>query len=288
MNPPSSCDLSIIIVSWNVCGLLRACLSSLPASLSPSASPTSHLLPHVSRLPPPETIVIDNASTDGSADMVANDFPGVRLIRNTENIGFGRANNQGIVLAQGHYILLLNSDTLLPPGVLAQLVDFMETHPQAGACSPRLLLPDGRPQPYAFGGDPSLGYLLRRGVNRLLFKRPLHDWAATTSQPVDWVSGACLLLRREALQQTGGFDEAFFMYFEDVDLCLRLRQAGWQVWHHPAVGITHIGGQSLKQNPAAQAAYQQSLRHFYRKHYSLPAQWLLTLALAAYNALSSR
>ena len=163
----------------------------------------------------------------------------------------------------------------------------METHPQAAACSPRLLLPDGRAQPYAFGSDPSLGYLLRRGVNRLVFKRALHNWATAVSQPVDWVSGACLLLRRQALQHVGGFDETFFMYFEDVDLCLRLRQAGWQVWYHPQVGITHLGGQSLKQNPAAQAAYQESLRYFYRKHYSRPAQWLLRAALWAYNALSS-
>ena len=206
--------------------------------------------------------------------MAANDFPGVRLIRNAANLGFGRANNQGIALAQGRYILLLNSDTVLPPGALVRLLDFMETHPQAAACSPRLLLPDGRAQPYAFGSDPSLGYLLRRGVNRLVFKRALHNWATAVSQPVDWVSGACLLLRRNALQHVGGFDETLFMYFEDVDLCLRLRQAGWQVWYHPQVGITHLGGQSLKQNPAAPATYQESLRYFYRNLYSRPAQWL--------------
>ncbi len=279
--------LSIIIVSWNVRDLLRACLASLPAALPPPDA-SQPLTFHASRFTFHETIVIDNASADDSADMVARDFPDVRLIRNTANLGFGRANNQGIALAQGRYLLLLNSDTILPPGALVLLLDFMETHPQAGACSPRLLLPDGRPQPYAFGNDPSLGYLLRRGINRLVFRRPLHDWATAISQPVDWISGACLLLRRDALQQVGGFDEAFFMYFEDVDLCLRLRQAGWQVWHHPAVGITHLGGQSLKQNPAAQAAYQQSLRHFYCKHYSRSSQLLLAGALAAYNALNSR
>ena len=200
--------LTIIIVSYNVRELLRACLSSLPAALaSPAPSsdtpPASRFTDHSSLITHHETIVIDNASTDGSADMAANDFPGVRLIRNAANLGFGRANNQGIALAQGRYILLLNSDTVLPPGALVRLLDFMETHPQAGACSPRLLLPDGRAQPYAFGSDPSLGYLLRRGVNRLIFKRALHDWTTAVSQPVDWVSGACLLLRREALAAGG-------------------------------------------------------------------------------------
>ncbi len=263
--------LSVVIASWNTAPLLAACLRTLSDAAGAVAF---------------EVIVVDNASTDASADRVASEFPGVRLIRNAENLGFGRANNQGIALAQGRFVLLLNSDTLLPPGALAGLVDFMAAHPRVGACSPALLLPNGQAQPYAFGHDPNLGYLLQRGISRLVLHRPLHDWATASSQPVDWVSGACLMLRREALVQTGDFDEAMFMYFEDVDLCLRLRQAGWEVWHHPAVGITHLGGQSMKQNPAAQAAYQQSLRYFYRKHYSKAAQLALNLALGIYGRLA--
>lgn len=277
--------LSIIIVSWNVRDLLHACLASVPAAVTPSAS---HLALHPASLTSYETIVIDNASADGSADSVATDFPDVHLIRNTANLGFGRANNQGIALAQGRYLLLLNSDAIAPAGVFASLVDFMETHPQAGACSPALLLPDGSAQPFAFGHDPSPGYLLRRGINRLLFDRPLHDWATAVSQPVDWVSGACMMIRRQALAQTGGFDEAIFMYFEDADLCLRLRRAGWEVWWHPAAAITHLGGQSMKQNPGARAAYQQSLRYFYHKHYGKAAQRLLGVALGGYRLLAGR
>ena len=268
---PAPIDLSILIVSWNVRELLAAALEALPA-----AAPATW-----------EAIVIDNASQDDSAAMVAERFPDVTLIRNAANAGFGRANNQGIALARGRYVLFLNSDTVTPPAALARLVGFMDAHPEAGACGPRLLLPDGHPQPYAFGGDPRPAYLIRRGWRRLVRDRALHDWAAGETQAVDWVSGACLLVRREALQQVGGFDEAFFMYFEDNDLCLRLRKAGWQVVYCPQVSITHVGGQSLKQNVLAQRAYQDSLVHFYRKHYSRLAQVWLAAGLLPYRLLAS-
>ena len=232
-----------------------------------------------------EVIVVDNASTDGSADMVAAEFPEARLIRNAENVGFPRGNNVGIAASAGRYVLLLNSDTMVPAGALARLVAFMDAHPQAGACSPRLLQLDGTPQPYAFGCDPTLGYLLRRGFSRLLFRRPLHDWGVAETIEVDWVSGACLLIRREAIDQVGGLDEAMFMYFEDNDWCRRMRLAGWQVYYVPTVAITHIGGAGLKQNPAARAAYYHSLAHFYAKHYRWPGRLLLKILLPAYRVL---
>lgn len=265
-------DLSILIVSWNVRELLVAALAALPAATAPTTW---------------EAIVIDNASQDGSAEAVAERFPGVELIRNDTNAGFGRANNQGIAVARGRYVLFLNSDTVTPPAALARLVEFMDAHPEAGVCGPRLLMPDGRPQAYAFGGDPRPGYLARRGWQRLIRGRALHDWATGAIQSVDWVSGACLLVRHEALQQVGGFDEAFFMYFEDNDLCLRLRQAGWQVFYYPQVSIIHVGGQSLKQNATAQRAYQNSLAYFYRKHYSRLAQAWLAAGLPLYGLPSS-
>ncbi len=263
-------DLSILIVSWNVRDLLAQALLALPA-----AAPVRW-----------EAIVIDNASQDGSASMVAERFPAVQLVRNAANAGFGRANNQGIALARGRYVLFLNSDTIAPPGSLAGLAAFMDGHPEAGACSPRLLQADGSVQPYAFGQDPRPGYLLRRGWRRLAHGQALHDWATGDTQVVDWASGACLLVRGEALAQVGGFDEAFFMYFEDNDLCLRLREAGWRVFYCPQVSITHLGGQSLKQNPAAQRAYRDSLAAFYRKHYGWPAQAWLAAGLAAYGLLT--
>lgn len=281
-----SLDLSVIVLSWNVRELLRECLQSV---IRCQASGVSGQMGVRIALPTdicpltPELIVVDNASTDGSAEMVAAEFPEAKLIRNAENLGFARANNIGIAASTGRYVLLLNSDTVVPAGALASLVAFMDAHPQAAACSPRLAQPDGAPQPYAFGRDPSLGYLLRRGLTRALFRRPLHDWAVAEPLGVDWVSGACLLVRRAAIEQVGGLDEAMFMYFEDNDWCRRMRLASWQVWYVPTVAITHIGGAGLKQNPAARAAYYRSLAHFYRKHYGLLAQALLLPALAAYR-----
>ncbi len=281
--------LSVIIVTWNVRDLLRECLRSVVGSQEPGARSQEST---DGRLPPapcsltPEIIVVDNASRDGSADMVRTEFPGVRLIANAENLGFARANNQGIRASQGRYVVLLNSDTLVPPGALAALVAFMDAHPDAGAVGPRLLRPDGTAQPYAFGGDPTPRYLLARGVNRLIFRRPLHDWATDAVQQVDWVSGACLMVRREAMDQAGLLDENIFMYFEDNDWCLRIRGAGWKVYYNPQAAITHIGGQSLAQNPAARRAYGESLQYFYAKHYGPRALALLKLCLPLYRLLS--
>jgi GT2 family glycosyltransferase len=229
---------------------------------------------------------VDNASADGSAALVQAEFPAVRLIVNDENLGFARANNQGIRASSGRYVVLLNSDTTVPPGALAALVAFMDAHPTAGAVGPRLLRTDGTPQPYAFGGDPTLRYLLARGGNRLIFRRPLHDWATDAVQEVDWVSGACLMVRRAAIDQAGLLDENIFMYFEDNDWCLRIRQAGWRVIYNPQVAITHIGGQSLAQNPTARRAYRESLRYFYAKHYGPVASLLLRLLLPVYARLA--
>jgi len=263
-------DIFILIVSWNTATLLRDCLVSLLAACGPMTI---------------QIIVIDNASADGSPEMVAEYFPHVTLIRNTENVGFARANNQGIAMAKGRYALLLNSDTILPPSSLVDLVAFLDAHADVGACSPRLLTRDCAPQAYAIGGDPSLGYLLRRGINRLLRNRPIHDWGVEHTVDVDWVSGACLLLRREALAQVGGLDEQIFMYFEDADLCRRIRQVGWRICYVPEIQITHLGGQSLMQNPKALAAYQQSLRYFYAKHYGPIPRFFLGIGLSVYNCL---
>jgi len=264
--------LSVIIVTWNGRELLRNCLRTVVRGLTPDPWSLT-----------PELIVVDNASTDGSAEMVRREFPDAQVIVNAENVGFARANNQGIRVSRGRYVLLLNNDTLVPSGALEALVAFMEAHGDAGAVCPRLRRPDGTPQPFAFGGDPTLGYLLRRGINRLIFRRSLHDWATDAIQLVNWVSGACLLARREAIDRAGLLDEAIFMYFEDNDWCLRIRQAGWRVYYNPQVAITHIGGQSLARNPAARRAYYESLRYFYRKHYGPRALAVLNLCLPFYR-----
>jgi len=264
---------SIVILNYNTCDLLSQVLQSLSPDLFVAGW---------------QVIVVDNASTDGSADMVTRDFPAVHLIRSPENLGFARGNNLGIRASDPEtpYILLLNSDTVTKPASLTALVRFMDVHPDAGFVSPRLLRPDGTPQPYAFGGDPTPTYLLRRGFNQLALHRYLHDWGTEQLQPVDWVSGACLLARRAAIEQIGLLDEHIFMYFEDNDWCLRIRKAGWKVYYNPQVEIIHLGGQSLKKNPKAQSAYYDSLAYFYAKHYGRMSQWLLRLMLPLYRRIN--
>ncbi|HQE92289.1 MAG TPA: glycosyltransferase family 2 protein [Anaerolineae bacterium] len=266
-------SLAIILLSWNTASLLADCLRSIPAG----AAGLDYTV-----------IVVDNASTDGSADMVARDFPQVQLIRSSQNLGFARGNNLGIRAADPAipYLLLLNSDTIVQPASLTALVRFMEAHPDAGAVGPRLLRPDGTPQPYAFGGDPTPLYLLRRGLHQLFLHRYLHDWATDQIQTVDWVSGACMLVRRSAVEQIGMLDENMWMYFEDNDWCLRFRQAGWKVYYDPQVEIIHLGGQSLQKNPSAQNTYYQSVVYFYGKHYGRLSRWLLRRMLPLYRRMN--
>jgi len=264
-----SLGLSVVIVNWNTASLLRGCLASLISSLFDGM----------------EIVVVDNASSDDSVPMLRHEFPTARVIENDRNVGFSRANNQGILASQGHYILLLNSDTIVPQNALNRLVEFMEQHPDVGACGPRLIRPDGKPQEFAFGNDPTLSYLLRRGTCRLFLRRALHDWNTDQIQAVDWVSGACLLVRRQVIDQVGLLDENIFMYFEDNDWCLRMRSSGWRVYYNPTVSVIHIGGQSLAQNPVAHRAYYRSLDYFYAKHYGTCAQLLLRIALIPYRLL---
>lgn len=264
-------ELSIVIVSWNTSSLLQACVASVLNSTKAESW---------------EVIVVDNASADDSAAMLSRASPSIFRIENSANVGFARANNQAIAVARGRYVLLLNSDTIVPPDAIARLVTFLQQHPDTGACGPSLLQTTGTVQPFAFGGDPTPSYLLRRGCMHLFYHRPLHDWKTTQVQTVDWVSGACLLVRREAMEQIGGFDENFFMYFEDVDLCLRLRKQGWKIYYNPDVSITHIGGASVSQNHTRTHWYDASLRYFYAKHYSPVARAALELMLPFYRRMA--
>lgn len=264
-------DVAVVIVNWNTAGLLRNCLTQLDV-------PRNAAWLHV--------IAVDNASTDNSLAMLQAEFPFVTVIANETNLGFGRANNIGIAKADARYIVFLNSDTLASPATLQHLMHYMDAHQQVGIVSPLLRTEDGRPQPYAFGDDPTIGYLLRRSVGVLLFKRHLHDWNVKNDVAVDWVSGACLMMRREALQAVGGFDDNIFMYFEDNDLCLRARNAGWLVIYDGTSEITHLGGSSTRHNRAAQEAYQQSLRYFHQKHYGGFSMRLLNAVLPLYTRMS--
>ncbi len=265
-------DVSILIVNWNGARLLPDCLDSIPAGAEGLRY---------------EVIIVDNASTDEGVPWLMAVHPEVELIRNPQNLGFARANNQALAIARGRYALLLNNDARLASGTLTHLVDWMDKARMVGAVSPRLVMPDGKPQPYAFGKDPTPFYLLRRGLWRLVLDRPLHDWGVEKPAQVDWVAGTCMLVRRDVWEKIGLLDEAFFMYFEDNDWCLRMRRAGWEVWYDPRVSALHLGGQSVKRNPRAQAAYRNSLRTFYRKHYGWTARIALEVMLAVYQRLGA-
>jgi N-acetylglucosaminyl-diphospho-decaprenol L-rhamnosyltransferase len=259
--------LSVIIVNWNTRELLARCLESVECSglrARPTESSTVNL--QASSL---QTIVVDNSSTDNSTAMVKERYPQVHVIENQENVGFARASNQGIAHATGRYVLLLNPDTKAHPAALETLVAFMETHPRAGACGARLLNVDGSLQPAC---HPML--TPGREFWRLLFLErlwsratyPMHRWDSRTPRRVEVIKGACLMLRRSALDEVGLLDETYFMYTEEVDLCYRLAQAGWELWYVPAAQIVHSGEGSSRQ--AADAMYLELYRskvRFYRK-----------------------
>lgn len=266
--------LSIIIVSWNTARLLTECLTSVYAEtqmLSPTAI---------------ETIVVDNGSTDGSPRMVQAQFPWVTLLVNRANLGFAQANNLAINQAQGEFVLLLNSDTRLLPGALHALLAFMAAHPPAGACGARLLNADGSLQPSCHPMlTPEREFWRLTFLDRLLPRATykMASWPVDQSHRVEAIKGACLLLRRAALDEIGRLDEAYFMYTEEVDLCYRLAQAGWELWWVPQAQVIHYGGASSRQ--AAEAMYLQLYRskvQFYRKfggeRRARRFKWLVRLA----------
>ena len=230
--------LSVIVVSWNTRDLLAQCLRSVDEA-------TGDLYV--------EIIVVDNSSTDGSTEMVRHEFPQVCLIENVENVGFARANNQAICVGQGRYLLLLNSDTVLRPSTLRTMCRFMDQRPEAGIVGAKLLNPDGSFQS-SYMDFPSLWgeFLLMTKLHRFLRSSyfPSHPpQESREAREADWVSGACLMIRREVVEQVGGLDEDYFMYSEEVDWCWRVKQAGWKVFYLSEAEVLHWGGQSIKRVP---------------------------------------
>ncbi|HMA37145.1 MAG TPA: glycosyltransferase family 2 protein [Chloroflexia bacterium] len=254
-------DCSIVIVSWNVRDLLRACLQSLPAAAGPQLRS--------------EVLVVDNASSDGSAAMVRAEFPGVRLLAESQNHGFPRGNNLGIAASRGRTVLLLNPDTEMRPGALAALLAYLDRHPAAGLVGPRLVNADGSPQSSRRRFPTPATALVESTPLQALFphlpvlrRYYLLDRDDDQEQRVDWVTGACMLARRAALVAVRGFDAGYFMYSEELDLCRRLRQAGWEIAYVPAAVVVHHGGQSSDQNvPERHIRFQRArLRYFARWH----------------------
>jgi N-acetylglucosaminyl-diphospho-decaprenol L-rhamnosyltransferase len=236
-----------------------------------------------------EVIVVDNASSDGSAEAVRARFPAAHVIASTANLGFSKANNLGLRAARGEYALLLNSDCEVRAGAVAALGAVLDTRPDVALAGPRHLGTDGRVQ-VSFGraltplAEWRQGRLVR-GVKagRAAALRRATALAEVEREP-DWLSGSCLLARRTALEAVGGFDESFFLYEEDVDLCLRIRKAGWRIVFTPAAEVVHHLGRSMGKAPRlARLEYHRSHLRFYAKH-NPPAQQLFLRAWLAGKA----
>jgi GT2 family glycosyltransferase len=224
-----------------------------------------------------EVIVIDNASSDGTTDAIRRQFPDVRLISNDENRGFAGANNQGFEKAAGRYVFFLNPDTIVRPGSFDILLDFMEDHPDVGACGPRLVFEDGRIQKTVRCFPTFAGALHRHtifktlGIFRPAYRKWLmRDFSYNLTTEVDQTIGAALMVRRSALDSAGRMDEKnFFMYYEEVDLCYRIKRAGWRVMFVPDARIIHLGGRSAEQIPVEKTVMAMtSLLRFFKKYRS--------------------
>jgi GT2 family glycosyltransferase len=255
-------QLSIAIVNWNTRELVRGCLKSVFENLDGLDA---------------EVIVVDNGSFDGSPDMIRSEFPAVRLIEAGANLGFAKANNLAYKVASGKYFLLLNSDTVVLPGALSALVDFLDKHPEAGASASKLLNGDGTlqrscstfPTPLTELFDAL--YLSKIFPKSKLFGRyAMSYWDFDSVRAVDFAGGSCLMLRRESLEKIGLLDERFFMYSEETDLCFRLNAGGWKVYFVPEARVVHYGGQSAKLDVGRTSVELcRSKYRFMLKHYGL-------------------
>jgi GT2 family glycosyltransferase len=273
-------DVSIVIVSFNTIDVTRECL----AHVRKHAAAVRH-----------EVLVVDNASDDGSADMVAAEFPEAHLIRSDENRGFAGGNNPAMKIARGRYILLLNSDAFLAGGALEKTIRYLDDHPNIGVLGCKLTDPDGTMQASA--------RMLPGPVNKILhitglaarfpgskfFGRVDYTWwDHSEPRTVGWVVGAFFLIRRETMANIGVLDERYFLYFEEIDYCLTARRAGWEVVFYPHAEIVHIGGQSTVRVPgkiSAKGRQMVSIRltsefRYYRKMYG----WLRLLSIVVIEA----
>jgi N-acetylglucosaminyl-diphospho-decaprenol L-rhamnosyltransferase len=261
VNNDSSPDISIsvIIVSWNVRDLLRACLATVARAGAEVVL---------------QVVVVDAASVDGTPAMVEQEFPWVHLIACADNVGFPRGNNLGIAAANGRYLLLLNPDTELHDGALATLLAFMDAHPDVGVVGPQLLNSDGSVQssrrrfPTVATAVFESTWLEPLAPKRLLDHYYMQDLPDDQVADVDWLTGACLLVRREVVDQVGLLDEDYFMYSEELDWCRRIKAAGWRLVYLPAAQVTHHMGKSSEQAVTARhVAFQRAKLRYWRKYH---------------------
>lgn len=265
MNVVSSPDLDVVIVAYRCRELLRRCLDSLQAH--PVTGKTT-------------VYVIDNASGDGTVEMVHGGFPDVRLIAAQRNLGFSAASNIGVRHGEAPFVLCLNPDTQVTDGALDRLLELMRARPEIGICGCRLELEDGTLDHAAKRSFPtpvsSLGHFIGIGRRRSSGRLAAYRAPDVTRGPVDAVNGAFMLCRRTALDQVGLFDEGFWMYMEDLDLCYRFAEAGWITWYEPDVTVRHVkaGSSGAVRSPRLNYAFHYGMFRFYRKHYAPRRSWL--------------
>ena len=262
-------ELSIIIVSYKSLDWVVKCLGALTADSAGLET---------------EMLVIDNDSRDGAAETLRARFPRVRVQVNFENLGFARAVNQGIAATRGEFVLLVNPDCEVRPGATAALAGFLRAHPRTAIAAPRILNPDGSLEYSARSFPDPLTFMFNRYSlltrlfpgNRWSRRYLLSDWDHASVRDVDWVSGACMLVRRAAIEQVGPMDEAFFMFNEDVDWCRRMKLAGWAVTYVPAAEVVHWVGASRKRvAPRVIVERHRGMIHYFHKHH--PANPVVSL-----------
>ena len=272
-SPTPSPLLSVIIVSWNVRDLLRDCLRSLIADQGELAM---------------EIIVVDGASADGSAAMVAEEFPVVHLIASDENLGFPKGNNVGMGVTNGRFLLLLNPDTIVKRGALATMLAYLQSHPAIGLVGAQLLNGDGSVQssrrrfPTMATAFFESTWLQSIAPKRVLDDYYVNDVGDEETALVDWVMGACMMTRREVVDAVGDMDEAYFMYSEELDWQRRINEAGWQVAYLPTAQIVHYTGKSSEQAVTARHInFQRAKLRYFRIYHGRWRAWLLRVFLLA-------
>mgnify|MGYP001482880892 CR=1 FL=1 len=268
-------DLSVIIVSYNTCRLTLNAIESVFQSRTRYSY---------------EVIVVDNHSTDGSVSMIREKFPAVKVISNERNEGFSKANNRGIRISRGRYVLLLNSDTVIEPDTLEIMIRFMDEHPDVGAAGCKVVLPDGSLDKACRRGfpTPSASFYYAFGISKLFPKHPRFNQYQLSyldpdqDYPVDCLVGAFMMVRRETIDQVGLLDEQFFMYGEDIDWCYRIKQAGWQIYYYPHTRIVHYKGASSRRKPRRIIyEFHRAMVIFHRKHYQARYSWFVNALVYA-------
>jgi GT2 family glycosyltransferase len=271
-------DASVIIVSWNTRQILRDCLRSVYEQ---------------TRGIDYETIVVDNASSDGSAEMVKQDFEKAILIANERNQGLAAANNQGMAVAKGRYLLLLNSDTIVLDNAIAKAVEFADRHPDAAVTGCRVMNPDRSLQPTCFMYPSLLNMFLAATYlyklfprSRLFGRERMTWWDRDDERDVEVVTGCMMLVRREAVADVGAMDERYFMYCEETDWCYRFKQGGWRVMFTPSAEIIHLGGQSSRRvRKEMLIQLKLSVLKFMKKHHGWLVHKIACLLTIAFFAV---